>query len=38
MAESDVDIRWQQRFSNYQRAFAQLAAAIALAQNSGAEG
>jgi predicted nucleotidyltransferase len=28
MAESDVDIRWQQRFSNYQRAFAQLAAAI----------
>jgi nucleotidyltransferase substrate binding protein (TIGR01987 family) len=31
-AESDADIRWQQRFSNYQRAFAQLAGAIALAQ------
>jgi len=31
-AESDADMRWQQRFSNYQRVFAQLAGAIALAQ------
>jgi hypothetical protein len=26
-------MRWQQRFSNYQRVFAQLAGAIALAQH-----
>jgi len=30
---TDIDIRWKQRFQNYQRALAQLAEAVALKQH-----
>jgi hypothetical protein len=30
---TDIDIRWKQRFQNYQKALAQLAEAVALKQH-----